>query len=350
MLQTITNKPTRDGNVCKKAGSLLCFAARALIQVGLVTNTGLLRPARSWRVLGLALALVCVSGTDYSRGQEKPSPGQEKTSSAAEAPCPVASSSPCPPGSTPPPSGLLAWWSMNEGSGATTLLDRAGGDNNAETIGGPTGNGGPNPIIGEFVRCSMHFTYSRYAVVSAANSTNLNFGPNNNFSIDAWIKIPPTSANNTASDNITIVFKRTPLGNGYSLSFSQNTDSNPTDYKLRLDVGSVFRQWGQIPVGKWTFVAATVNRRQGASNHVTLYYGVAGGDLNGPFQAGSLPPPADAANPTTPLVIGKMGQSPHAQIFIDELEIFSRELRPVEVKRIFKAGKKGKCSNNQPPE
>jgi hypothetical protein len=299
---------------CTKVINLFHIATGRVIRMVFVTNVGLLRSARSWRALGLGLAVALTLGPNYSSGQ--------------------VSSSPCAPGSVTPPLNLVAWWSLNEGTGATAIFDGAGGDNNGTTMNGNNpafiNSGGPTQVTGQFVNNSLHFGTSVYARVP--NSANLNFGTNTNFSIDAWINTQ------TSTQTEPILDKRGATNTGYSMSIQGN--------HLFFEIGAKSLQGPLITPGTWNFVGVTVKRSTGTGTAVTFYTGVPGGTLS-VLSAPSFPPGANATN-TRDLDIGLNPFNPHANISIDELEIFNRALLQNEITAIFKAGKKGKCWKYNP--
>lgn len=267
-------------------------------------RAGLSRSARLWRVSGLILALALTLGQGHSSGQVP--------------------SNPCPPGSVTPPPGMVAWWSLNEGLGATTVSDSAGGDNDGTPMPGAIGPNGPTPIANIFVGNSLRAGNNRYVRVPPAS--NLDFGTGN-FTIDAWVRFTP------GTQTEPIVHKLDANG-GYFMYILSN---NQGIRNLVLQVGSLKFMGPQItvPIGTWIFVAATRLVPSPTSQVVTLYVGA--GDLTAPVQSIS------SATSAAPLLIGHWPSNPHASLAIDEVEIFNRVLQPTEIAAIRTAGNRGKC-------
>jgi hypothetical protein len=269
-------------------------------------QAGLSRSARSWRVPGLILGLAFTLSQGYSSGQVP--------------------SNQCPQGSVPPPPGMVAWWSLDEGLGATTVSDSAGGGNDGTSIPGAIGLNGPTPVAGLFVGNSLRFGNNRYVEVPPAS--NLDFGTGN-FTVDAWVKFTP------GTQTEPIVHKLDSNG-GYFLYIAS---SNQGIRNLVLEVGSLKFMGPQInvPIGTWIFVAATrlvPSPTDSTKQEVTLYVGASA--LTDEQQINS-------ATSTAPLLIGHWPSNPHAGLTIDEVEIFNRVLQPTEIAAIFNAGNKGKC-------
>lgn len=227
---------------------------------------------------------------------------------------------PCP--CAPPPSGMVAWWPLNEQSGQ--IVNDIVGGHHGTTINfpnpAPIGGGGPTSIGGSFVGNSLQFGFNIWAEVSPTPALNFGTGP---FTIDAWIK----STQPLVSEGI--VEKRDLTQNGYTLRIA--TPFNTGMPELQLIIGNTAYHGPVItaPVGTWIFVAAT---RTG--NTVKLYVN------NTSLTATS--PATPSASSTDALRIGF--SSPTASnLAIDEVEIFNRDLSQTEIQSIFSAQSVGKC-------
>src|SRR5947209_10342015 len=83
----------------------------------IVKHTGVRRSRRNSQMLGMVLTFAFVLGPEYALGQ--------------------VSNLNCPQNRTPPP-GLVAWWPLNEGAGATSIADVAPGNvNNGTPVPSP---------------------------------------------------------------------------------------------------------------------------------------------------------------------------------------------------------------------
>jgi hypothetical protein len=285
----------------------------------LIKRVRLWRSVRRSQVLALVLALASMLQPEYSSGQ-------------------ILSSSGCPQNRIPP-AGMVAWWPLDEGLGATAIVDVAGGANNATAM---TGTGPPSPIgpgtpVPGFVGNALLFHFQNIARVDHSSNltSSLNFGPpppappnNKSFSIDAWIKggTGPILGNFNTSTQF-----------GYSLTFTN---------KLSFKIGRGFQVMSfdgpTITPNVWNFVAVVVDR---TTNHnATLYTGPAGGSL-AKVVSSTIPTNAFAFS-GLPLDIGGCSGNPGGCIAIDELEIFNRALPQADVKKIFDMGHSGKCLPN----
>jgi Concanavalin A-like lectin/glucanases superfamily len=227
----------------------------------------------------------------------------------------------------PQPSGLVAWWSLNE-TGGTAVADQSPLGQNPGTASssiGSSSSSNPKSVTG-FVGKGLNFYFGKNVSVSSSPSHSLDFGTGKSFTIDAWIKghaSPIVSNYDTISKT------------GYSLVFD--------GAKLRLEMSGTIPStiWygPAITPGVWTFVAAVVDR---TTKQVSLYAG-SGVSLAGGLVPPSIPNPADAGN-NLPLRIGGCPGNPNGcDMIIDEVEIFNRPLVQSEIQDIFKAGSTGKC-------
>jgi hypothetical protein len=150
-----------------------------------------------------------------------------------------------------PPSGMVAWWPLDE-TGGTAVSDHSPLGLNPGTASGPIGSN-PKSVPG-FVGNGLNFFFG--SRVSVTPSPSLNFGTNTSFTIDAWIKggQSPIVSNYDSS-----------TGKGYSISVS-----NYDTLALQSVANALFLQGPVVPRDAWTFVAVVVDR---ASQMVTFYVG-----------------------------------------------------------------------------
>jgi hypothetical protein len=237
-----------------------------------------------------------------------------------------------------PPSGMVAWWPLDETSDPTSN-DIAGGANNSGTW-----MNSPVPVPGK-VAGALNFNGSNY--VDVPNHPELNFGTGD-LSIDAWIN--PTNL----SGIIPIVDKREDnakahgyvlfLGSGI-LAFELAVDSRENEM-CGSTMDNDCRNYSSevsIPINTWTHVAVTVDRD--TSNGGLFYVnGVIVASFNPLTQAGNISNTGD-------LWIGRrhpLPVAPDQRYFygsIDEVELFNRVLTPAEVQSIYQAGSAGKCKS-----
>jgi hypothetical protein len=243
---------------------------------------------------------------------------------------------PAPPCLTPPPD-MVAWYPLDELTGATVVDDIAPAPgslvNNAGTsqpgpVAPPGPGSGPAPVVGQ-VAGAHYFHPGHFHTVPP--QAELDFGTGS-FSIDAWIRAVGNGpvAVQSIVDKLDI-----PGGNvGFALYIQ--------DRFLNLNVnGSTFTTASQITggnplanTGPWYHVAATVDRGTGAG---TLY-------INGVPSLPTFVPPAASVTNGLPLWIGETRlPGSVGEIAVDELEIFNRALTPTEVTALFAAGPAGKC-------
>jgi Ca2+-binding RTX toxin-like protein len=220
-----------------------------------------------------------------------------------------------------PPSGMVAWWPLDEIAGSTAN-DIAGVNNAGTWVNSPI------PVAGK-VAGALSFSGSNS--VDVPDHSELNFGTGD-FSIDLWIKTTDASA--SASP---ILDKRS------------GSASDPTGYVLFLVSGCLGSQiadgdgynnsvsTGFVADGNWHHVALTVDR-DNPSGWLHYVDGAVVASANPTGQQGSL-------TNTAPLVLARNLISP-SQVFagtLDEVELFNRVLDPVEIQSLWAAGSAGKC-------
>jgi hypothetical protein len=240
-------------------------------------------------------------------------------------------------GCTPAPSGMTAWWTLDETSG-TTAADIAGFPNNGTHVNGPT------PTLGK-VAGALHFD-GVDDHVRVSDHAELDVGTGN-FTLDAWVRTQASSG------VVVLVDKRsgpTPLG--YSLFLANGR----LGFQMANGVGSsacaptptpgvacvnYVATAPNVADGQWHHVAAVVNRAN-ATSGVRLYVdGVqvfAGAPLTGNLDNAS------------DLYLGRltpgMAGSTSPGFFpgdLDEVELIKRPLMQQEIQAILNAGSAGKC-------
>ena len=227
-------------------------------------------------------------------------------------------------GCVTPPSGMVAWWPLDETSG-TTSIDLAGFNNSGTQINGPI------PVPAK-VSGGLQFDGINDFVLVPDHS-ELNFGTGN-FSIDAWIKT-------SDSTNLKMIVDKQTL-NGYNYqgySFYLNygyltvqlADGVPPNYFTN------YSPFVFVADGKWHHVAVTVSR--GIHNGIVFFKdGVATQFGDPTSRSGSL-------TNTSPLMIGRQSYVDQYEFHgvLDEIELFNRVLTQQEIVSIFAADSAGKC-------
>ncbi len=270
-----------------------------------------------------------------------------------------------------PPSGMVAWWPLDEQAGANVVYDILGFDNNGTPQPGTVGGGGPIPVAGH-VGGALYFYGGPYIEVPPATNVDL---ANSDLTIDGWFAsflpgspsfggIPNWSPGQTIYD--AIVDKLDPSttpNSGYA--FFVRTQATPlpfpppTGYPVTITVDLVFALGGNIYTaqiysgittfpppsgqyppptppwpygGQWLHVAVTVDR---ITSIGTFYLN---GNPVGTFA------PAAGVNNTAPLWIGQSRLPVSGFEFgLDEIEIFNRALDQSDIQSIYSAGPAGKC-------
>jgi hypothetical protein len=231
----------------------------------------------------------------------------------------------------PPPVGMVAWWPLDETTGAPTYADLSGNGNTALVEGGgPLGNfGSPTPIPGKVAGASSFLDSNTRG--RAPNAPSLNFGTGS-FSLDCWIR--PVLIGPTAWQTIVDKFDTNSL-NGYTVGISNGT------VVLQVGDGTTYTHIGPaINYGVWNFVAVNINR---TANSVRFY-------VNGVGSGPQALIPTGSFNNTRDLLIG----APYAPNIIsesalDEIELFNRVLTTNELNDLWVADALGKCKSGQPP-
>jgi len=229
----------------------------------------------------------------------------------------------CPPACIPPPSGMTAWWPLDEGS-TSTARDMLG-DTHASYVGGATHV--PGKVGG-----AVHLANASQ-FVSAFNSPSLNFGAGS-FSIDAWVRTSDTS-----TPVRTILDKRS-VDTGSLLGYAVYISSGRLG--MQIADASGFTNYGSLlgtlTDGVWHLVAVTVDRTAGATGGKLYVDGAVVATFNPTLRPGSV-------TNFGSLRIGQAydGSSIGFNGDIDEVELLGRALSGAEVMALYQAGAEGKC-------
>lgn len=247
-----------------------------------------------------------------------------------------------------PPSGMVAWYPLDEQTGATAINDIAPPPSSTvNNVGTPKPGpvsppgpppAGPAPVAGQ-VGGALYF-YGPY--IEVAPQAELDFSTGDftvdagvtAFSIDAWVRIVQVGP--TLIQPIVDKFI-SPGGPGFAFYIRNQ--------RLELNLnGSTFISTG-LPIpfanpllntGPWVHVAVTVQGGGRGFGQVVFY-------INGVL-AGTFTPHLGSVNNGLPLWIGETRvPGPRGEIAIDELEIFNRALVQSEIQSIYNAGSAGKC-------
>jgi len=244
------------------------------------------------------------------------------------------------------PAGAVAWWPLNETSGATAVADVAGGHTGTPSTlpGVPAAVGsllGPKPV-GGMVNGALLFDRDDY--VQVPNSPALNFGTGS-FTVDTWVYAPPLTASLYQAIASKVQYVTGGTGAiGYRLYIQNGTiHFELSDGSLVATVAAP----GWYAYGTWEFVAGEVDRAAGAVN---LY-------VNGVLAASApLPPGFGSVSNGADLLLGQFttaGSPPNPNpsdgwIALDEVEVFNVALGQAAVQAIYTAGPAGKCPPGAP--
>jgi len=232
----------------------------------------------------------------------------------------------------PPPSGLVGWW-LAEGNGADRVTGNAAALLNGVTF-----------TDGEVGRAFLFDGVDDRVIVS--NAPALNFGPAQNFSIEAWIQ--PIAAITDFGVQSIVDKRYTPnftaavgyafaLGNGKLSCQLADAPLTPLDFTSYTSPGPDLRD------GRWHHVAMTVNRLFTNGGHLYV-------DGNVVLTFDPTVQPGDLST-TEPLRIGNHADpalNSHFKGRIDEVAIYNRALSAAEIQAIFSAGSAGKCATPPP--
>lgn len=232
------------------------------------------------------------------------------------------------------PQGLVGWW-----KGESNVLD------SVNLICGYTTNGA-DYLTGE-VETGFSLDGEKAQVI-IPNASVVNFGSNQNFSIETWIQAQTNSANTSGKANIAA--KVTTTNSNHTIGWVLYLQSGQLSFQMSqasLGVSSVW-QWSSgnpnLVDGKFHHVAATVNR--------SLYNG---GKLyvDGVLVRTFDPTPVNGDLSTDgPLFIG-CADNPASNAYfkgiIDEVSVYNRELSSSELNAIYQAAQVGKATQEFVP-
>jgi hypothetical protein len=249
------------------------------------------------------------------------------------------------PTCVPPPSGLVAWWPLDEQTGAAVVNDVASPPSSTASnqgtpkpgglLGGPNG---PTVVPGQ-VGSALYFAG---AYVEVASQADVNFGTGD-FTIDGWLK--PVSLVDANALSL-VVHKIDANGTGYAL-YTLGDGAGGRTLNLVLN-GSTYTSAPGITSTGWYLVAVTVERSSGPPTGTF--------SING-APAGTFTPVTSNLDNASPLLIGAsflpglpgLPAVGRHEFALDELEIFKRGLGPGEIQAIYNAGSAGKCKPCLPP-
>jgi CSLREA domain-containing protein len=210
-----------------------------------------------------------------------------------------------------PPPNMVAWYA---------------GEGNSNDIQGPTfenGSNGGSPAVGFSAgEVGQAFSFSGGNFVTMGNAGPLNI-TNDKVTIDGWIKP------NTANPGGHYFGKALSGGHDYAV-FHSNGVVNGV---IRTASGEVTLAPNYSPpTGTWTHIALTYD---GAT--LTLY-------ANG-AQIGAVAQTGNISSVGAPFNIGGRDDGFDFDGQVDEVEVFTRALRPEEIADLFNAGSFGKCKH-----
>jgi len=237
----------------------------------------------------------------------------------------------------PPPSGLVAWWPMDETSG-TTITDIVGnfhGQANVP-IGMSTGGPGPVPSWGGFAPVVNNaLGFGAQAHIKVPHDPALDPG-SGGFTVDAWVNFTALAAPGV------VIIQKWDGNSGWRLSLI-NPSSPWLSFNVRPASGPLVGTNVPITPGQWHHVAAVIERGTGpgGTDIIRLYIDGAQVGANSGVSLGNISSGAD-------LFIGGDGVMT-GRFALDEVEIFDRALSGQEIQAIFQAGSAGKCKPQQPP-
>jgi hypothetical protein len=225
----------------------------------------------------------------------------------------------CPPNSTPPPSGMVSWWT---------------GDGDANDIVGTHHGQAMNGVTFETGKVNQAFRFDGVDDFVQVDSFITSYSA---FTFDFWVNIQSFT-----HDSYMTPFCQAPPEDAPSMSlFCFYTGSAPGSFGLlgKWNDGTDFGMRTDIPfgVGVWKHVAITYD-----GSHLRQY--VDGQLLNEKGYA------SKTLGNTQPLLLGKGYAYPSNEVetfhfngLLDEVEIFNRALSQAEIQAIFGAGEAGKC-------
>lgn len=231
----------------------------------------------------------------------------------------------------PPPTGMVAWWPLDEGNGATTFTDLSGTGNNALVeSGGPVGSfGSPILTVGKVAAAKLFVNASTRG--RALNAPSLNFG-SNSFSADAWFAAGPPALPTTWR----------PIVDKFNTATSRGYAVGITNDRLAVIVGNgttyTYVSSSSVGYGPWNFLGVAVDR---VANKVYFH-------VNGTNEPPQTLVPTGNYNSTNHLLIGASYDPNNiTEMALDEVELFNRAVTGAEFTALWAADRSGKCKDGQ---
>jgi len=238
------------------------------------------------------------------------------------------------------PAGLVGWWTFDEGTGATSFQDVIGGNNATPSNSPVDAVQAPQAVVGT-VGGAIHFPKFPNGLTGARVSPQgaLATIGSGNFTIDAWVNVPPDAANirHYIVNKFDEVQHR---GFGLYVVSPAVTGNERLEFVWGDGANTnTVQTISPLTTGQWHHVAVTVARNVGGfALDIRLYVdGVQRGQ-----QSGNPPSLGSFANFLF-LEIGNRPSNFEAPITLDELEIFNVALPAADVLAISNAGNAGKC-------
>ncbi|MFO1487815.1 MAG: LamG-like jellyroll fold domain-containing protein [Verrucomicrobiota bacterium] len=228
---------------------------------------------------------------------------------------------------TTAPAGLVGWWSGND-----TAVDFVSG--NSATL--QNGAGYTAAAVGDGF--NLDGTDDRVLV---PNSSSLNFGPGQDFSVECWIKAFP---NSNPSNVRSIVEKR-------------NAAENYRGYALFLWDGRLACQLSEISSGD-NYFSGSANLQDGTFHHVAMTVqrnSSSGGRLYVDGQVVLNFDPTGHAGDLANADYLRIGNHPAPgdgsffQGVIDDVSVYNRALSQSEIQSVYSAAGGGKCAPSSSP-
>lgn len=218
---------------------------------------------------------------------------------------------------TPPPAGLVAWW-----SGDGNAVEMQNGYNGSFQNGATFTNTANGKVREAFNLDGID------DFIQTPNNLNVDFGPNRNFTISAWIKF--NSADITDSGGAIVSKHDNSNSAGYFLYVEQDGD-------IGFDISDGMPYYGltggNVGDGQWHFV---VGQREGSTTRIFI---------DGVLSASRVASSGSLQN-GDPLTFGDYFDGPGSFNFkgqIDEIAFFERALAPGEITALYNSGANGKC-------
>ena len=214
----------------------------------------------------------------------------------------------------PVPVDLVSWWQLENDA-----VDARGGNNGILTnITFPAG------AVGQ----SANFHGAAY--ITVADDPTLDFGANQDFTIEALVKTTSTNA------NLTIVDKR-PLDN-LNLGYHFYLDNGVPSLAIYDGIGSIYSAGGNLRDGAWHHVAVSIDRANPAGGIRFFVDGLQVGSAFVSFTDGDLSNGGE-------LFIGRNAQGSFGNFVgqIDEVGIYKRAISASEVFAVYNSQHIGKC-------